>query len=179
MAQMSESRDAPDMGRRQFMNLLAFGTVTGTALGALYPVVKFFIPPSSGSSSGGVTAKDELGNDVSVTKFLENHNVGDRALVQGLKGDPTYMVVESKEAIADYGINAVCTHLGCVVPWNGNENKFMCPCHGSQYDRTGKVVRGPAPLSLALVHAKVEEDKINLTPWTETDFRTGEEPWWT
>jgi len=65
--------------------------------------------------------------------------VDDRALVQGLKGDPTYIVVESKEAIADYGINAVCTHLGCVVPWNGNENKFMCPCHGSQYDRTGKV----------------------------------------
>jgi len=50
MAQMSESRDVPNMGRRQFMNLLAFGTVTGTALGALYPVVKFFIPPSSSSS---------------------------------------------------------------------------------------------------------------------------------
>jgi cytochrome b6-f complex iron-sulfur subunit len=179
MAQMSESRDVPDMGRRQFMNLLTFGTITGTALGALYPVVKFFIPTSSGSAGGGVTAKDELGNDVSVTKFLANHPaVGDRALVQGFKGDPTYIVVESKEAITDYGINAVCTHLGCVVPWNGNENKFMCPCHGSQYDNTGKVVRGPAPLSLALVHAKVEDDKIALTPWTETDFRTGEAPWW-
>lgn len=179
MAQMSESRDVPDMGRRQFMNLLTFGTITGTALGALYPVVRFFIPTSSGGSGGGITAKDELGNDVSVTKFLETHNVGDRALVQGFKGDPTYIVVETKEAIGDYGLNAVCTHLGCVVPWNGNENKFMCPCHGSQYDNTGKVVRGPAPLSLALVHAKAEEDKISLTPWTETDFRTGENPWWT
>lgn len=179
MAQMSESRDVPDMGRRQFMNLLTFGTITGTALGALYPVVRFFIPTSTGGAGGGITAKDELGNDVSVTKFLENHNAGDRALVQGFKGDPTYIVVESKEAIGDYGLNAVCTHLGCVVPWNGNENKFMCPCHGSQYDNTGKVVRGPAPLSLALVHAKAEEDKISLTPWTETDFRTGEDPWWT
>lgn len=179
MAQMSESNDVPNMGRRQVMNLLAFGTVTGTALGALYPVVKFFIPPAGANSSGGVTAKDELGNNVSVSKFLETHNVGDRALVQGFKGDPTYIVVESKEAIADYGINAVCTHLGCVVPWNGNENKFMCPCHGSQYDKTGKVVRGPAPLSLPLVHANVQDDKIALTSWTETDFRTGEEPWWT
>lgn len=176
---MSESMDVPDMGRRQFMNLLTFGTITGTALGALYPVVKYFIPPASGSASGGVTAKDEVGKDINVSEFLESHNEGDRVLAQGLKGDPTYIVVESKEAIGDYGLNAICTHLGCVVPWNANENKFKCPCHGSQYDNTGKVVRGPAPLSLALVHAKVEEDKITFTPWTETDFRTGEEPWWT
>jgi cytochrome b6-f complex iron-sulfur subunit len=178
MAQFSESMNVPDMGRRQFMNLLTFGTVTGVALGALYPVVNYFIPPSSGGAGGGATAKDELGNDVSVSKFLESHNVGDRTLVQGLKGDPTYIVVESKEAIEDYGINAICTHLGCVVPWNVAENKFKCPCHGSQYDATGKVVRGPAPRSLALAHANTDNDKIVLTPWTETDFRTNEEPWW-
>jgi cytochrome b6-f complex iron-sulfur subunit len=178
MAQFSESVDVPDMGRRQFMNLLTFGTVTGVALGALYPVVKYFIPPVAAGAGGGVTAKDALGNDVIVSKFLESHNVGDRVLVQGLKGDPTYMVVESKEAITDYGINAVCTHLGCVVPWNAAENKFKCPCHGSQYDATGKVVRGPAPLSLALSHANVQDDKIVISPWTETDFRTGDDPWW-
>ena len=80
MAQMSESMDVPNMVRRQFMNLLAFGTVTGTAAGALYPVVKFFIPPSSGGSSGGTTAKDALGNDFSVSKFLETRSAGDRTL---------------------------------------------------------------------------------------------------
>jgi cytochrome b6-f complex iron-sulfur subunit len=178
MAQISESMDVPDMGRRQFMNLLTFGTVTGVALGALYPVVNYFIPPASGGASGGTTAKDELGNDVSVSKLLATHAVGDRVLAQGLKGDPTYMVIENKEAIGDYGINAVCTHLGCVVPWNAAENKFKCPCHGSQYDSTGKVVRGPAPLSLALAHASTQEDKLLFTPWTETDFRTGDAPWW-
>ena len=178
MAQFSESMDVPDMGRRQFMNFLTFGTVTGVALGALYPVVKYFIPPASGSSSGGTTAKDALGDDISVSQFLESHVPGDHVLAQGLKGDPTYIVVESKEAISDYGINAVCTHLGCVVPWNAAENKFKCPCHGSQYDNTGKVVRGPAPRSLALAHATVEDDKVLFTSWTETDFRTGEEPWW-
>jgi cytochrome b6-f complex iron-sulfur subunit len=178
MAQFSESADVPDMGRRQFMNLLTFGTVTGVALGALYPVVNYFIPPASGGSGGGTVAKNELGNDVSVSQFLENRNVGDRALVQGLKGDPTYIVVASKEAITDYGINAICTHLGCVVPWNVAENKFKCPCHGSQYDTTGKVIRGPAPKSLPLAHAAVNDDKIVLTPWTETDFRTGDAAWW-
>jgi cytochrome b6-f complex iron-sulfur subunit len=54
--------------------------------------------------------------------------------------------VEQDKTLATYGINAVCTHLGCVVPWNAAENKFLCPCHGSQYNNQGKVVRGPAPL---------------------------------
>ncbi len=179
MTQLSGSADVPNMGRRQFMNFLAFGSATGVALGALYPVVNYFIPPSSGGTGGGVIAKDALGKDIVVSEFLASHNVGDRVLAQGLKGDPTYIVVESKEAIVNYGLNAICTHLGCVVPWNAAENKFKCPCHGSQYDNTGKVVRGPAPRSLALAHANVENDKISLTTWTETDFRTGEEPWWT
>jgi cytochrome b6-f complex iron-sulfur subunit len=178
MTQLSSSSDVPSMGRRQFMNLLTFGTVGGVAAGALFPVVKYFIPPSSGSAGGGVTAKDALGNDIVVSEYVKTHLPGDRSLAQGLKGDPTYLVVKEDSSLENYGINAICTHLGCVVPWNAAENKFMCPCHGSQYDATGKVVRGPAPLSLALAHADVADDKVTLSPWTETDFRTGEEPWW-
>jgi cytochrome b6-f complex iron-sulfur subunit len=179
MTQVSGASDVPDMGRRQFMNLLTFGAATGTALGMLYPVVKYFIPPSSGGAGGGVTAKNELGNDVVASQFLQTHKPGDRVLAQGLKGDPTYLVVTDNGSLESYGINSICTHLGCVVPWNASENKFMCPCHGSQYDATGKVVRGPAPLSLALVHADItEEDKVVLTNWEETDFRTGDNPWW-
>jgi cytochrome b6-f complex iron-sulfur subunit len=166
------------MGRRQFMNLLTFGTATGVAAAALYPVVNYFIPPSSGSKGGGLIAKDKLGNDINANEFVASHNPGERVLAQGFKGDPTYLIVENDGAIAEYGLNAVCTHLGCVVPWNAAADKYMCPCHGSQYDNTGKVVRGPAPLSLALVHATVENDKISFTPWTETDFRTGEDPYW-
>lgn len=178
MAQASSPADVPSMGRRQFMNLLTFGSLTGIALGALYPVVRYFIPPSKGGAGGGVAAKDALGNNVTLSQFLGDHNIGDRVLVQGLKGDPTYLVMESESAISDFGLNAVCTHLGCVVPWNASANKFICPCHGSQYNAQGKVVRGPAPLSLALAHVTVDDDAVSLTPWTETDFRTNEEPWW-
>ena len=173
MTQLSSSSNVPDMGRRQFMNFLTFGTISGVALGALYPVVKYFIPPSSGAAGGGVTAKDALGNDVVASEFIATHNPGDRELVQGLKGDPTYLVITEDNAIANYGVNAVCTHLGCVVPWNASANKFICPCHGSQYDETGKVTRGPAPKSLALVNASTSEDgKVVLSPWKNQDFRT-------
>jgi len=45
-----------------------------------------------------------------------------------------------------YAISAVCTHLGCIV--GTSEDGFACPCHGSRYDPTGKVTRGPAPRNL-------------------------------
>ena len=134
--------------------------------------------PQSRRRGGGTSAKDELGNAITASGWLSSHAEGDRSLVQGLKGDPTYLIVEGEDAIGSYGINAICTHLGCVVPWNSGANKFMCPCHGSQYDATGKVVRGPAPLSLALANVSVENDNVFVSQWTETDFRTGDKPWW-
>jgi cytochrome b6-f complex iron-sulfur subunit len=129
-------------------------------------------------SAGGQAAKDAAGADVKESAWLKTHQPGDRSLTQGLKGDATYLIVTDEGKVEKYGLNAVCTHLGCVVPWNKSENKFMCPCHGSQYDATGKKVRGPAPLSLALAHAEVNDDVVFFSPWTETDFRTGLQPWW-
>ncbi|MAH85493.1 MAG: ubiquinol-cytochrome c reductase iron-sulfur subunit [Rhodospirillaceae bacterium TMED8] len=50
----------------------------------------------------------------------------------------------------------VCTHLGCIPLGNkGGENKgeyggWFCPCHGSHYDTSGRIRRGPAPTNLAI-----------------------------
>lgn len=168
----------PDMGKRQLLNLLLLGTLSLPTAGMLIPYTSFFVPPGSGGAGGGTVAKDALGNDVTLDGWLKTHGPGDKTLTQGLKGDPTYLVVENDKTLATYGINAVCTHLGCVVPWNAAENKFICPCHGSQYNNQGRVVRGPAPLSLALAHVDVDDGKVVFVPWVETDFRTGEDPWW-
>jgi ubiquinol-cytochrome c reductase iron-sulfur subunit len=48
----------------------------------------------------------------------------------------------------------VCTHLGCVPlgqkvsDLKGDYNGWFCPCHGSHYDTSGRIRRGPAPLNL-------------------------------
>ncbi|XP_043696588.1 cytochrome b6-f complex iron-sulfur subunit 2, chloroplastic [Telopea speciosissima] len=168
----------PDMGKRELLNLLLLGAISLPTAGMLVPYATFFAPPGSGGAGGGTVAKDALGNDVIANEWVKIHGPGDRTLTQGLKGDPTYLLVENDKTLATYGINAVCTHLGCVVPWNAAEKKFICPCHGSQYNNQGKVVRGPAPLSLALAHADIDDGKVIFVPWVETDFRTGENPWW-
>ena len=43
--------------------------------------------------------------------------------------------------------SAICTHLGCTVNLAGEG--FHCPCHGSVFDKSGRVLSGPAPSSLA------------------------------
>jgi len=180
IAARAEVSYVPDMDKRNQLNLILLGSATVTVAGLGIPYALFFVPPGlGGGGGGGQVAKDALGNDILADQWIKDHNAptNDRQLAQGLKGDPTYLVVEDNQ-LRKYGINAVCTHLGCVVPYNPVDKQFQCPCHGSRYDTTGKVVRGPAPLSLALAHADTVDGKVTLTPWTEQDFRTGLDPWW-
>jgi len=45
----------------------------------------------------------------------------------------------------------ICTHLGCIpIAHQGDYDGFFCPCHGSQYDTSGRIRRGPAPANLAV-----------------------------
>ena len=45
----------------------------------------------------------------------------------------------------------VCTHLGCVpLGDKGDYNAWFCPCHGSHYDTSGRIRKGPAPTNLEI-----------------------------
>ncbi|XP_034039727.1 cytochrome b-c1 complex subunit Rieske, mitochondrial [Thalassophryne amazonica] len=47
----------------------------------------------------------------------------------------------------------VCTHLGCVpIAFAGDYGGYYCPCHGSHYDSSGRIRKGPAPLNLEVPH---------------------------
>ena len=48
-------------------------------------------------------------------------------------------------------LEGVCTHLGCVPLGNKGEfNGWFCPCHGSHYDTSGRIRKGPAPTNLEI-----------------------------
>ena len=57
-------------------------------------------------------------------------------------------------------IDSTCTHLGCRVSWDVDEQLIKCPCHGGIYDRMGTVKSGPPPAPLARLTTKVEGDQI-------------------
>lgn len=42
-----------------------------------------------------------------------------------------------------------CPHLGCTVRWDEQEQRLRCPCHGSRFEDTGRVLQGPAKTGLA------------------------------
>ena len=55
----------------------------------------------------------------------------------------------------------VCTHLGC-VPLNdkGDYNGWFCPCHGSHYDTSGRIRKGPAPTNMSIPNYQFLENNI-------------------
>lgn len=54
----------------------------------------------------------------------------------------------------------VCTHLGCVpIGEAGDYGGWFCPCHGSHYDISGRIRKGPAPLNLEVPQYSFPEDE--------------------
>lgn len=59
-----------------------------------------------------------------------------------------------------FAISTTCTHAGCEV--RKTKAKFECPCHGSQYDLAGQVIRGPAPAALTRFPVKKEGEFLEI-----------------
>jgi cytochrome b6-f complex iron-sulfur subunit len=75
----------------------------------------------------------------------------------------------------DQGVVAlykVCTHLGCLYNWNNQETKFICPCHGSEFQPNGQYIRGPAPRNLDRFVIQLETPDGQVL--ASTDLATGE-----
>jgi len=58
----------------------------------------------------------------------------------------------------------ICTHLGCIpLAHQGDYDGWFCPCHGSQYDPSGRIRRGPAPANLVVPpYEFVSDSKIRI-----------------
>ena len=169
--------DSPSLSRRQLLNFLTGATVAATTSSILYVAGKFIIPiPEKTGVGGAILAKDVLGNPIPAAQILAEPP-GTRALVAGLAGEPTYLIVKEDNTLDVIGIVDNCTHLGCTFPWIHRTGISMslswfsvCPRWlGDQRSCTS---------STEIVQVAVIENSILILPWTETDPRTGKQPWW-
>ena len=64
---------------------------------------------------------------------------------------------------SDGGFLAVyrrCTHLGCNINWEPDQNRFFCPCHASSFDIHGEVENPPAPRALDTFAIQIEANQV-------------------
>lgn len=124
--------DEKGMDRRQFMgiawaaSLLAFTVQAGSAL------IKFLTPELEPGAFGTKVRAGEL----------NEFEVGS---VNYFRDSRFYLVRLDEGFLALY---RKCPHLGCVVPWDEELDKFNCPCHSSLFNKEGEVLSGPAPRPL-------------------------------
>ena len=85
-------------------------------------------------------------------------NIGGAALVESTAG---VFLLARTSATGFTAVEAVCTHEGCTI--NGEAGDiYVCPCHGSRYDRDGRVVNGPAKASLRQYPTTFADDVVTI-----------------
>ncbi|HEY9805244.1 MAG TPA: Rieske 2Fe-2S domain-containing protein [Candidatus Obscuribacterales bacterium] len=171
--------------RRNFLRYFGISAIATVTMGYLFP------PSSEGRDLDletlcssfpynsrcqdylpGVQARTESGELIETKALLATTKPGDRVPAEGLpRVSPVYLVIQEGPSVAEYAIGSVCTHLGCTVKWKLEQNRFVCPCHGSQYDALGRVVKGPAKRSLALVTVVEKQNQVRLV-----DHKPGVDP---
>jgi len=153
--EISDNPDNPD--RRDFLTV-ATGVVAGAGIAAAsWPFINSMNPSQDVLSKAKVEVDlngIELGSaktiawqgkpvfvlhrtDQQIASMADSAGVKDPQADQERVKKPEWLVVVG-----------VCTHLGCVP--NRQDAGWFCPCHGSVFDNSGRILRGPAPTNLAL-----------------------------
>lgn len=73
-----------------------------------------------------------------------------------------------------FAISSICTHLGCNVRWEEENNGFECPCHGSSFDKNGRNTGGPAPKPLRWLKLTQDNERrliVDTRNEVDQDFR--------
>ncbi|MET0294116.1 MAG: ubiquinol-cytochrome c reductase iron-sulfur subunit [Phenylobacterium sp.] len=167
-----------DPNRRDFIHIAAGAAAAGAVVGLAWPFIDQMNP------SQDVLALASIEFDLS--KVADGQQV-----VVKFRGKPLFVRSRTPEEIAaarkddhDPGLRdpqtdaervkaghekwlvlvGTCTHLGCVPTFGGGDyHGWFCPCHGSHYDTSGRIRKGPAPKNLQVPeYAFLSDTKIKV-----------------
>ena len=146
--------DPPD--RRRFLGVGAAALAAAAGLTS-YVSIAFLRP----------LAAERAGRAV-VAGFPEDFTDDSVAVLEGAN------IIICRSGDRFFAFSTLCPHLGCVVRWLESEARFHCPCHGSQFERDGSVLNGPARKDLvALAVGMDEQGRIVVVPEGEDGALVG------
>jgi Rieske Fe-S protein len=147
------AQPADTVSRNRFM-LTVLGGI-GTAIGVFYvaSILRYLYPSGANTPHLTVSLNDQGVVDPTSGTLLPFKN--------GVAGPFEYPMVADKSVVVGVFVEKIsaggplatdnlrvveqtCTHLGCPVSWVATDNRFECPCHGSQFNRDLSVYHGPA-----------------------------------
>jgi Rieske Fe-S protein len=133
------------MDRREFVER-SIGVMLGTSvMAACASLVTRTVTPVDGALRLALAHYPELTADGGSLKVIAKG-----------AADPIYVLALGNRRYA--ALSPICTHLGCTVEIE--EARLICPCHGSNYDREGRVLRGPAERALDRYPVELTSDDV-------------------
>ena len=166
-----------DPNRRDFIHIAAATAAVGAVGSVVWPLVDQMNPSADVLALASIEfdlSKVQQGQQVVVKwqgkpVFVRNRTA--KEIAEAVKDDnapmkdPATDASRHKEGKANWLILVgVCTHLGCVPNFGlGDYGGWLCPCHGSVYDTSGRIRKGPAPLNLPVPnYAFTSDTKIKI-----------------
>lgn len=135
-----------NVSRRQFLTYTLTGVGGFMAAAMVMPMARFAIDPVLKTSGAG-----DMNAVADVSDLTEEPQRFDFSYEQ-VDGWYTSEVTETawiyQKGDEITALSPVCTHLGCTVNWNSNEeypNQYFCPCHGGRFEKDGTNVPGTPP----------------------------------
>jgi len=143
--------EAESPGRRAAIAAVVGGVGVVYAGGLAYPVYKYL------ATAAELSAAEEKETEVSLDKA--DAMAPGTSMTFKFGGRPALLIHHADGTWSS--MSAVCTHLGCTVAYQADQNRIHCACHGGVYDpKTGANVSGPPPSPLKQFTVTVAAGKV-------------------
>ncbi|SES80383.1 menaquinol-cytochrome c reductase iron-sulfur subunit [Oceanobacillus limi] len=160
------SEEKQQVSRRQFLNYTLTGVGGFMAAGLLISPIRMAIDPVLKPSSAGEYANVGLAvEDITTEPQRVDWKIDQvDGWYESKVSKSAWVFKDDNDEIM--ALSPTCTHLGCVVSWEGNDdhpNQFYCPCHDGRYYKDGTNIEGTPPTRpLDLYDHKVENGMLYL-----------------
>ena len=149
----------PETPRRRFLRLMTNLMVALVAAVLAIPLLGGIIGPSFRlRKSGWIEIGDISSLPVEVPTDMKFPYKTEDAYIRETVIREVWVIKHSASDVTVF--SPICPHLGCHYSWHPETKEFVCPCHGSIYSITGKVLGGPAPRPLDTLPWKLEKEVL-------------------